>query len=809
MSLKTCSFILFFFITFFTSKTYSQHIFISGLVFEKINHIPLQYATVSLHQLPDSQLISGTITNYKGEFAFKNIQGNSFYICSEYIGFEKNTIKIDLSGKQNYLVDTIFLNNKSIDLEAVEISGEKRRIEFQMDKKIVNVSNDLNISGGTAVDALENVPSVEVDFEGKVKLRGSSSFTVLVDGVQSPLSSTDALNQIPAITIDKIEVITNPSAKYDPSGTSGIINVILKKNKNEGMNGLLELSAGLNEKYNSNFSLNYKKKKLSLNTNINWNDSRYINNIISERNFYLLGDTNNFYNTKKNITNYSQTTYKIGANYQISQKRSIQMDHTYTLRYRKSTSDIFENQNNNQSLYYNFYDVLKKGNHDNYQMSLVYNENFKRKGQNIKIDGNFNIRNDKNTGDESIFSSDELQNILSNPNKKSIDYFKTDYIGYRLKADYSHPLKKENYQINAGIHQWYNETKEIFTLDELNINTGALNRNLLFNRIFNFYQYTLASYGEFSGKIKNFSYKLGTRIEYTDRIISIKNSNKPLHFARWDIYPTLHLSQKLPKDFNIQASYSRKVHRPFPDALSSDTIYVSRYQRAVGNALLIPEFTDSYQFTLYKPFKNNTYISTELFHKRSNNMIMEYSTALNDSVSISSQDNIAQINSSGIEISSNVEIFKWYSVNGSLTYDYSIYSGDLSGIKINENNGFYYAQIGMDFKMKKDLRFQTGSYYSSPSTWGLQKYGNYIYYYVAIKKDFYNRKFSLNLRAMNFLHRNEFKYETIQANYRESTNWKGEWPYLFLTLTYNFNNYQGPRGNGANMNEGAPMPGGF
>ncbi len=209
----------------------AQNCKINGIVCDSKTHLPIEYASISVHLLSDSSFKGGTISDIKGFFEMKNLKPASYFIDVDFIGFRKKRIKginFDVNYETRNL-DTIYLEIGEMELDAVEIEAKKQRIEYQIDKKVVNVAGDLKIAGGTAVNALENVPSVEVNYEGNVKVRGSSSFTVLVDGMPSPYKGTEALKQIPAATIDKIEIITNPSAKYDPDGSSGIINVILKK----------------------------------------------------------------------------------------------------------------------------------------------------------------------------------------------------------------------------------------------------------------------------------------------------------------------------------------------------------------------------------------------------------------------------------------------------------------------------------------------------------------------------------------------------------------------------------------------------
>ena len=238
---------------------------ITGKVQEFATQNPMGYANVVIFSARDSSMVSGTVTAMDGSFILDKVPYGRYYMIANFIGFTKETIDDISITPQKPSVDLglIELHSSTENLEAVEITGQKEHIEYQIDRKVVNVSQDIMAQGGTAVNALENTPSVQVDIDGNVSLRGSSSFQVLIDGRPSILEGSDALQQIPTSNIDKIEIITNPSAKYDPDGVAGIINVILKEKIDKGFNGLVNASVATNESYSFDFLLNYKINKFN------------------------------------------------------------------------------------------------------------------------------------------------------------------------------------------------------------------------------------------------------------------------------------------------------------------------------------------------------------------------------------------------------------------------------------------------------------------------------------------------------------------------------------------------------------------
>jgi len=250
---------------------------IRGKVAEEGTNDPMEYATVAVYTVEDSSLVGGTVTDLEGKFELRRMPFGEYYIVTNYVGYNEKVIEPVMVTSESRQVDLglleLTVNTQAI--EEVEIVADRKHVEYRLDKKVVNVSQSLTAAGGTAVDVLENTPSVSVDIEGNVTLRGSSSFTVLIDGKPSVLEGNDALQQIPATAIENIEIITNPSAKYDPDGNSGIINVVMKRKVGQGTNGIINASAGLNSKYRFDMLFNRKVGKWNLFFGGNYNNNLY------------------------------------------------------------------------------------------------------------------------------------------------------------------------------------------------------------------------------------------------------------------------------------------------------------------------------------------------------------------------------------------------------------------------------------------------------------------------------------------------------------------------------------------------------
>jgi len=270
---------------------------IVGTIVEKGTETPMEFANIAVYKETDSTLVTGSITNEKGLFEITDLDYGDYYLVANFIGFdEENVVDIKLNRSNRvYNLGEINLAPSTVAIGEVNVVADKAAVEYKLDKKVVNVSQVISAIGGTAVDVLENTPSVQVDIEGNVSLRGSGNFTVLIDGRPSVLSGSDALRQIPSSAIENIEIITNPSAKYEPDGAAGIINLVMKKNSMNGLNGIVNASVGTGEKYRSDFMLNYRFEKLNLFFGADWRDEINNGETGSERETYY-NDTTEFLN---------------------------------------------------------------------------------------------------------------------------------------------------------------------------------------------------------------------------------------------------------------------------------------------------------------------------------------------------------------------------------------------------------------------------------------------------------------------------------------------------------------------------------
>ena len=477
---------------------------------------------------------------------------------------------------------------------------------------------DVGSAGGSAVDVLENTPSVNVDIDGNVELRGSTNFTVLVDGKPTVLESDEILQQIPASSIENIEIITNPSAKYDPDGAAGIINVIMKHEKKFGLNGIVNVSVGTNDKYKGDASFSYKVGKFNLSAGFDYRDQkRYGTGSQDRRTDYSYTNTDtSFYmnyagDRDRHIFGYG---FKGGIDYYINDNNTLSISGKYGEReFSRTFSSFYEESTNpvsTKDYYLRSSDVGYSG--SSYNLSLNYSLKFK--DPNRKLDALLYYSNwdGKRIDDQDKYITDANAIIDTDLNP---ELRKSDLINprsqYRYQLDYVSPVGADG-MFEAGIQGRYEQKTADYqysNFDPLTStwvdDTDQMNKS-------DFYRNIQAAYGTFADKFWGFNYKLGLRMEYTDRLLDQNTTEDKYKVNRFDYFPSAYLTKELNKKQQIQMSYSRRINRPSNRNLNPFPNYMDPLNVRLGNPALEPEYVDSYELNFQNRFKKS-FIAFETF----------------------------------------------------------------------------------------------------------------------------------------------------------------------------------------------------
>lgn len=572
---------------------------VTGKIVDKISNQPLEFATVTLKNQKNPKAISGGITNNKGEYEADVIPG-VYDITIEFISFKS----INIKGKnitEKTSLGTTALEEDASQLNEVVIRAEKSSVEIKLDKKVYNVGQDMMVKGGTVSDVLDNVPSVSVDTEGNVSLRGSDNIRILIDGRPSyAVNIAEALRQLPADAIDKVEVITNPSARYDAEGGSGIINIILKKGKNQGFNGTVIASTGIPETYGLSANMNYKTEKLNYFTTAGY----------SHRTNEGSGKTNSEYfnedGTTKNFLNEDRETERVrdGFNGRAGVEWTVAPNTFWTnaINYQKNTGENIDLINYyNYDPAYNFTgSTYRLGTGDNNSENVEYTsnliKNFNDKGHKLTVDGSIS----RNTDDENslITGSNNFNNTLNNQVQKQV----------QLQADYVLPIG-EGSQFEAGYKGSFGDLNNIYSVKDENKNPiSNLSNTLEYKENIN------ALYTSYGFKVNKFSYLFGLRWEDTNIEVNLLEDPKVFNTKKYNnLFPSAFVSYEISDQSNITTSYSKRLSRPRGRFMNPAVNYSSNVNIFQGNPDLDPALTNKFDVGYIKRWEKVTFNTSAYF----------------------------------------------------------------------------------------------------------------------------------------------------------------------------------------------------
>ena len=776
---------------------------ISGSIKDELTGAKMEYTNVVLYKQMDSSLVTGTVTNMEGFFKLDKIAFGKYYLKVKFLGYNEKTINDIKVNPKNPVVDlgNIKLSPASTNIDDVEVIAEQSPVMYKLDKKIVTVSSNLNNSGGTAVEVLENTPSVQVDIEGNVSLRGSSNFTVLIDGRPSPFSGSDALEQIPAGSIEKIEIITNPSAKYDPDGTAGIINVISKKRSLEGTSGMINLNADNKGSYGGDVIFNMKKEKISYSLGANLRSS--------ERNGYREQDqwsrvddtTYHTYSEGDREGGRSSASVKAGIDYSITKRDLLAVNvSTGSSGFeRKAVSDYREwTEPESQTLDRISKDYMDR-NSNFVRANIDYTHNFDESGHNIKASAFYKTdKSDSEDGTDLL----STENILQEGLKSFEDGTGTDY---RFNVDYTLPFSEDG-KFEAGWQTRIKEEVEEYGVYKRVMPGGTFSTDAEDATESKYDRLIHAVYSIYGNEWRGFGYQIGLRGEYTRRDLENAATAEVFTIDRWDYFPSAHFSYQLPADQQLMTSYSRRIDRPRGYWLEPFQTYRDAYTIWEGNPSLKPEYINSMELSYKKQF-GPSFFSVEAFYRNTKNKVERIRSVYSEDVMLHTVANVGEDFAKGLELMLNVKVNKLYSFNlmgSAFDYSYKIDSdlldsedpGHSTNWNINLKNTF---RLGKKFKVQLDGR------YNGPSVTAQGTREGYFMTSSAIRADFFDNKLTATLQFRDMFATGKHEFEAEGADFYSKTLFERNPQVLKLSLSYKINNYREKRGR---SNDGMEMDGG-
>ncbi|MEI6766451.1 MAG: TonB-dependent receptor [Bacteroidota bacterium] len=768
-----------------------------GTVTDKQSGKPIEYANIVLYRTKDSAMITGAVSDNKGKFRIEKVPFGNIFAKVNFIGFKIQTIR-GIRIKPDTLerdLGVIHLEPTVANLSEVAINGEKQQMEYNLDKKVINVDKDMVSAGGTAIDIMQKIPSVSVDVEGTVSLRGSSNVTILVDG--RPSTFTD-LDQIPAGMIDKVEIVTNPSARYDPDGMSGIINIVMKKPKEAGYNGMVSLNAGTGDKYTGSVNLNFRQKKVNIFANY---DFRYFSmkGYTDQNRESTYNDTSSFLDQHQNSGRLGQfNNFKAGADFFINDKNTLTITGEYGIRKFTTNETTHYAALNYLDFPTSYYVRQTHGTNSGGgpEGEINYKKTFKKKNQEFTS----NISFEQNPGDNTslmayepyhldytpISVEPDLQNSITKSLNTSIigqaDYFMPLWAGGRMETGYKYSYKNSDLdylQENkaGGAPDWIKDT-----------NTS---NNFVYNEQIH------AAYLIYSNSIANFKYQAGVRAEYATTISNQKTSGQKFTNSYFNFFPTIHLKYEFTEENALQLSYSRRVNRPSwrslnPFINNSDPLNIS-----AGNPYLKPEYINSFELAHLISIKK-TSLSTTVFYRQIDHIISRIMTLEPGGVTYSTYQNLNKGQSYGLELIVSQQVGKWWKINANA----SVFGQKFSGTQLT--NAFKDATYSWTAKINSSMALkvfdlQVSFNYNSAVTTVTGQGGRFmpagtqgkqaeLYFMdIGVKKDLWKNRITVSARVSDVLKSQKYSVVTTGDNFNQSMVSGRDSRVLFLGVTYKIN----------------------
>ncbi|MCK5824916.1 MAG: TonB-dependent receptor [Ichthyobacteriaceae bacterium] len=745
---------------------------ITGFVIDSSTGEGVEYASVSLYIVDESKIIEGSLTDNNGKFKIKNIANGKYIIHVDFIGynkysssqFEVNNNKVKL-GKINLQVSAEYLDN-------VVVTEERTYVENKIDKKVVNIGKDLLVAGASATEVMSKLPSIDVDIDGGISLRGNDNVRMLVDGRPTNLSSADLLAEIPAENIEKVEIITNPSAKYDPDGISGIINIILKKDKKLGFNGSASAGVGTAkdfsgiDKYNGSLNLNYNVGKLNLFANYGYRNQKRVSSGGFNREFYNSNnETKTLVQESDNGRKRFSNSLKAGASFNLSAKDYI----SYTANYKKSGKDSYSNVGYVNTL--NATNTTGNLDYNSLSHDIVYKNDFDE-GRVLelnvyRLDSEEDGANEFNTQNSSGKQPKEEDNTLGGDDLTT------------FQADYS--VDNTEYKIEVGAKgSLRNINSDYKYLDDKN---GELVYDENRSDIFDYNEQIYSAYTNYERKFDKWSMQAGLRLEQS--LIESKLVGDTVYENDYfNFYPSLFLKRKIGGEGNeVGFSYSRRVSRPSTWKLNPAKRFNDTLNIRQGNPYLNPEFTNSFEVLFNKYFKEGSFNSS-VFYRHTTDRIQRIKSVDDNSVSTMSYANISSADEVGAEASVMYKVAKWWSLNANFNVYYINYNFDNTAI--NKNGINWFVRLNNTFNITKSFSLQASGKYNGKRVIA-QGYVDPMYSVdLGLRKSFFNKKASLSFRVSDVFNTYKLDYYTSGTGFKEEGMRRWESRVAYLTFNYKF-----------------------
>lgn len=796
--------------TLLTLAAYGQSsVSIKGQVIDE-NNDAVPFANAALYSSTDSSLITGAVSDEDGYFSIEAKPGN-YILRITFLSYEEKSIAISL-GNEDKNLGRIQLKSGAQILESITVEGERSQMELHLDKRVFTVGKDISSISGSASEVLDNVPSITVDVEGNVSLRGSQNVRILIDGRPSGLtgiSTADALNQLQGNLIERIEVITNPSARYDAEGEVGIINIILKKENRKGINGSFSANAGHPDNYGASFSLNIRRKNFNFFPSYGINYRSNPGRGFSYQRFDPVGDDPDAepfsyrQNTKRTRSGISHN-FRFGLDYFIDDRNIL----TGSFLLRRSDG---LNKTRNEYLDYDANDILTRSVYrnereeepeTNSEIALSYRREYQKKGQLLTADFKWieNRETENSTYEQFILQQDSLINekSLNTENERNA----------LVQVDYVHPFGKSG-RIEAGLKSTLRVIDNKFRVERLDQETNIWSPLTSFNNHLIYTENIHAGYFIVSNEFGNFSWQAGLRGELSDINVELKGDNQKTYQNYFNVFPSVHLGYKLSPEKSVQLSYSYRLSRPWFRDLMPFSNYSDNRSISLGNPNLKPEYTNSIEAGYLLNFETGSLLSSVYYRYKTG--VFERIQVVDSTGFTSRQSvNLGTQDAYGFEFNFTWNPKKWFRFNSNANLYRAITEGSYGDTEFYADTYTWTNRTTSRFTIAKAVDLQASFNYRAPRITPQGENRAMYFFDAGMSRDILKGNGTVTFGVRDVFNTRKFRGITTrpEEGYYSESESQGRPRQFLLTLTYRLNMRKESQREGRRDNSGMNDGGG-
>ncbi len=773
---------------FFGSAAIAQDYTIRGKVTDRSTSDPMEFANVALLNPTDSALVTGAMTELDGTFSFP-AEAGEYILRVGFIGYDMAYKSLNIGDKEVVNVGNIRLRTDAQNLQEVVVEGVTSMFESDVDKRIFNVENSIVADGASASELLETLPSIQVDDEGGISMRGSGNILIFINGRPSNLSGDDAeniLEQFPANSIKSVELITNPSSRYDAAGVGGIINIILKKNERTGINGQANVSVGTRDKYQAGINLNYGLEKINFFGSYNFQERRRFREGEGFREAFFPGvspflDQDN-YGERVDVSHLIRT----GFDWRVTEDNTLGFYMQGNFRDRTSFNNLNQRNLNNQqqldSLFVRDTDDFRES--YNLETGINYTMDLDTMGQRIftSLSYSYDERYQEEFYNQLFFDqfnqevpSNRLVQLNERPQSSNL---------YVLQFDYEKPFLDGRFETGLkGTFGTWDREQNFFQGDEqTNFQPVA---EPMFTDGFNFKEDVYAAYTSYRNKVGKLGYQGGIRAEYTETLSTQQANQNVVVNNYFSLFPSAYLSYDLGQEEEFTVNYSRRISRPNMWALAPIFRVSDLFNLSVGNPFLQPEFTDSYEMGYMKGWEK-VLMNATVYHRRSTDILTRVIRLNDDNVAVQTRENANSRISTGFELVNQIQLAQWWDATITGNVFYSEIIGDNIEEGFNNSNTSWTISLLSNMAIPKIATFQIQGNYRGPIVlpqgeiapmWGIN---------AGVRKSIMDNRATISINVSDIFNTRIFRISTEDQRFVQDRMFNRETRIGTISFTYRF-----------------------